>query len=189
VATVDILFDGYVGERVAGTVSLVRSGDAVVVIDPGMVPDRSAILDPLEQLGVSVDQVTDVILSHHHPDHTMNIALLPRVQVHDHWATYENDRWVSRPAEGFEVAAGITLLETPGHTPQDITTLVSTEEGVFAFTHLWWNGDMSADPRATQPELLQPNRERVLRVADIVVPGHGAPFSAASAPQQKLEAE
>lgn len=187
-ATVDILFEGYVGDRVAGTVSLVRAGDVVAIIDPGMVPDRAAILDPLAALGVEVTEVTDVILSHHHPDHTMNIALFPNVKVHDHWATYENDIWLSRPAEGFAVAESVELIETPGHTPQDITTLVTTTDGVFAFTHLWWSGAFPDDPRATQPELLQPNRDRVLEIATVIVPGHGAAFSAADAPRIEGEA-
>ncbi len=39
------------------------------------------------------------------------------------------------------------------------------------------------DPRATHPELLQPNRDRVLEVATIIVPGHGASFAAAAAPR------
>jgi glyoxylase-like metal-dependent hydrolase (beta-lactamase superfamily II) len=182
-ATVDILFEGYVGNRVAGTVSLVRDGDVVVIIDPGMVPNRAAILDPLADLGVSPTDVTDVILSHHHPDHTMNIALFLNVKVHDHWATYVNDQWISRPAEGFAVSDDIDLIETPGHTPQDITTLVRSGGDVYAFTHLWWNGAVAEDPRATQPDLLQPNRDRVLDVATVIVPGHGAPFPAAAAPR------
>lgn len=186
-ATVDILFEGYAGNRVAGTVSLVRDGDVVAIIDPGMVPERSSILDPLTALGVAVTDVTDVILSHHHPDHTMNIALFPKVKVHDHWATYENDIWLSRPAEGFAVAEQTTLIETPGHTPQDITTLVTTSDGVYAFTHLWWSGAVPDDPRAIQPELLQPNRDRVLDLATVIVPGHGAGFAAADAPRVTVE--
>ena len=180
---VDVLFNGYVGDRVAGTVSLIRDGDAVLVIDPGMVPSRSAILDPLAALGVVPDDVSDVVLSHHHPDHTMNIALFPNVKVHDHWATYEGDQWMSRPAEGFAVSERIMLIETPGHTPQDITTLVRSNDDVYAFTHLWWGEAFAEDPRATQPELLQPNRERVLELATVIVPGHGAPFPATSAPR------
>lgn len=182
-AKVDILFEGYVGDRVAGTVSLVHDGVVVAIVDPGMVPNRSAILDPLAALGVSPTDVTDVILSHHHPDHTANIALFPQVRVHDHWAIYENDVWTSRPAEGFEVSPHITLMETPAHTPQDITTLVRTENDVYAFTHLWWSSSAAEDPLAAQPELLQANRDRVLEVATIIVPGHGAPFPAAAAPR------
>ena len=75
-ARLDVLFTGYAADRVAGTVSLIRDGDRVIVVDPGMVPTRAAILDPLEELGVSPRDVTDVVLSHHHPDHTVNICLL-----------------------------------------------------------------------------------------------------------------
>ncbi|NIR41816.1 MAG: MBL fold metallo-hydrolase, partial [Actinobacteria bacterium] len=65
----------------------------VAVVDPGMVPDRSAILEPLAAFGVAPEDVTDVVLSHHHPDHTMHIALFPHVRVHDYWAVYERDVW------------------------------------------------------------------------------------------------
>ena len=71
-ARLDVLFTGYAADRVAGTVSLIRDGDRVIVVDPGMVPARAAILDPLEELGVSPHDVTDVVLSHHHPN-TINL--------------------------------------------------------------------------------------------------------------------
>ena len=35
--SVHLLHTGYVGERTASTVVLVRDGDAVIVVDPGMV--------------------------------------------------------------------------------------------------------------------------------------------------------
>ena len=37
------------------------------------------------------------------------------------------------------MAGGITLWETPGHTPQDITTIVKTPEATVALTHVWWH--------------------------------------------------
>jgi glyoxylase-like metal-dependent hydrolase (beta-lactamase superfamily II) len=167
---------------VAGTVSLVRAGDRVIVVDPGMVPDRSAILDPLAALEVAPWDVTDVVISHHHPDHTWHIALFPDIRLHDYWATYQRDVWDSRPAEGCEVGPGVRLLETPGHTREDITTIVETNDGSLALTHLWWNGAVEGDPRAWDLDLLMRHRERVLEMADVIVPGHGPPFSAAAAP-------
>src|SRR5580693_5817482 len=92
-ARLDVLFTGYASDRVAGTVSLIRDGDRVIVVDPGMVPSRSAILDPLRLLGVSPADVTDIVLSHHHPDHTVNIALFGEVPVHDYQAVYTGDNW------------------------------------------------------------------------------------------------
>ena len=86
-----VLFTGYVGERVASTVSFVEDGDVRVIVDPGMVPESAAILTPLQRLIGSPDGITDVILSHHHPDHTLNAALFPRARIHDFWAIYQGD--------------------------------------------------------------------------------------------------
>jgi glyoxylase-like metal-dependent hydrolase (beta-lactamase superfamily II) len=172
-----VLFTGYVGERVASTVSFVRDGDVRVIIDPGMVLEPAAILGPLGQLVDSPADITDVIFSHHHPDHTLNAALFPKARFHDFWAIYRGDIWKRRPAEGFALSPSIRLLETPGHTPQDITTMVSTADGTVAFTHLWWSANGPAeDPLASDPPALHRNRVRVLEIAGLIVPGHGAPF-------------
>jgi glyoxylase-like metal-dependent hydrolase (beta-lactamase superfamily II) len=172
-----VLFTGYVGDRVASTVSFVRDGDVRVVIDPGMVPEPAAILGPLGELVHSPAEITDVIFSHHHPDHTLNGALFPRARFHDFWAIYRGDVWDGRPAEGFTLGASIRLIETPGHTPQDITTMVSTRRGTVAFTHLWWSASGPAeDPLAADPSALHRSRARVLETAGLIVPGHGAPF-------------
>ena len=178
-AQLDVIFDGYAGARgVAGTVSVIRDGDLVAVVDPGMVPSRSAILGPLAELGIAPDDVTDVILSHHHPDHTVNIALFPEVNIHDNWATYRNDQWTSRPAEGLQLSPGVRLLETPGHTPQDITTLVEFDSSVAALTHLWVYEGAQAGGLDVDPELVDEHRARVLEIASIIVPGHGPMFRA-----------
>jgi len=178
-ARLHVLFGGYVGDTVASTVTFVADGDVRVVVDPGMVPDpRAAILDPLAALGVAPEEVTDVVLSHHHPDHTLHAALFPGARVHDHWAVYQGDVWTSRAAEGVELSPSIRLIETPGHSPQDITTLVGTADGVIACTHLWWTaGGPAEDPYATDPDALHAGRRRVLEVAALVVPGHGPPFT------------
>ena len=172
-----VLTAGYVGERVASTVSVAIDGDRIVIIDPGMVAAPSVILDPLTDLGIKPDEVTDVVFSHHHPDHTLNAALFPSARFHDHWAVYRGDEWDSRPAEGFEVSPHVRLIETPGHTPQDITTLIETSDGVVACTHLWWNqSGPTEDPFATDAEALHAGRVRVLEAAGRIVPGHGEPF-------------
>ncbi|MDX1622172.1 MAG: MBL fold metallo-hydrolase, partial [Nitriliruptorales bacterium] len=112
-----LLHTGYARDRVASTVSYVADGDQHIVIDPGMVASADRILDPLEEHGCAPQDVTDVVLSHWHPDHTWHLALFPDARVHDHWAIYQRDRWDSRPAEGAQVSPSVRLLETPGHTP------------------------------------------------------------------------
>src|SRR5438046_5903070 len=156
-AEVHVLVDGYIrgaegpgdGGRVGSTVSFVRDGDALIVIDPGLVASPAAILDPLAALGPAPGDVTDVVFSHHHPDHTLHAALFPNARFHDHWAIYRGHNWTSRKAEGFEISPSIRLIETPGHSIQDITTLVGTPDGLVAFTHLWWSAEGPAeDPYA-----------------------------------------
>jgi glyoxylase-like metal-dependent hydrolase (beta-lactamase superfamily II) len=177
-ARLTVLCTGYAAERVASTVVLVRDEGAVIVVDPGMVASRAHILDPLEQQGVSPDEVTDVIFSHHHPDHTLNAALFTRARFHDFWAIYSGDVWTDRPADGFELSPSVRLMATPGHTAQDITTLVTTGHGLAACTHLWWSAEGPAiDPLAEDQELLERSRARLLALQPaMIMPGHGKPF-------------
>jgi glyoxylase-like metal-dependent hydrolase (beta-lactamase superfamily II) len=176
-ARLTVLHAGYVGPHVASTVVFVVDDDLRIVIDPGMVPSPAAILDPLREAGCHPDEVTDVVLSHHHPDHTVNTGLFPNARVHDVWAVYHADLWEDRPADGVLLTPSVRLIETPGHSPQDITTVVGTADGTVACTHVWWaDGGPQVDPRASDQTALERSRERVLAVADLIVPGHGPAY-------------
>lgn len=177
-ASVDVLTVGYADDRVAGTVTLVRDGATVIVVDPGMVAHRSVILDPLAALAVAPDAVTDVVLSHHHPDHTINIALFPNAKVHDFATTYDRDRWIDREPGAFDLSPSVRLLPTPGHTDQDQSTIVRTDDGVVVLTHLWWMADGPAeDPFSRDQAQLRASRELVLELEPaLIVPGHGPAF-------------
>jgi len=177
-ANLVVLCAGYAADRVASTVVLIRDEGAVIVVDPGMVASRQQILGPLAELGVDPASVTDVVFSHHHPDHTLNAALFERARFHDFWAIYQDDTWTERPADGFRLSPSVTLMTTPGHTAQDITTLAATDVGLAACTHLWWSSEGPAvDPLAEDQELLERSRTRLLALGPgLIVPGHGAPF-------------
>ena len=177
-ASVHLLHAGYTGDRVASSIVLVRDGDALIVVDPGMVRHRSLILDPLRAHGVEPEAVSHVFLSHHHPDHTVNVALFPEAEVVDFWARYKDDLWLDMPGDGYRLSPRAQLWLTPGHTPQDASLIVDADDGVYAMTHLWWHADMTpeVDPFSDDQAALEANRRRVLGVADIVIPGHGGPF-------------
>jgi glyoxylase-like metal-dependent hydrolase (beta-lactamase superfamily II) len=181
-ATVHVLTAGYAHDRVASTVTLIRDGDMIAIIDPGMVADRGLILDPLTELGIRPGEVTDVVFSHHHPDHTLNAALFGTARFHDHWAIYHDDHWEDRDADGFSLSPSVRLMRTPGHTAEDITTIAETDGGPVAATHLWWNAEgPDIDPLATNPEQLAISRERLLTIRpSLIIPGHGTPFHPAT---------
>jgi glyoxylase-like metal-dependent hydrolase (beta-lactamase superfamily II) len=178
-ATVDILTVGYADvPSVAGTVGLVRDGDRVIVVDPGMVRSRSLILDPIEALGLTPADVTHVFVSHHHLDHTVNIALFRNAEIVDFRTVRRDDHVEPHSGEGFRLGPNTTVWVTPGHTPQDASLVVDTKDGRTAFTHLWWRSDRTpaVDPYATDPAELERSRRRLLEGVDVVIPGHGASF-------------
>ena len=176
--SVDLLHAGYTGEHTASTVVLVRDGDAIIVVDPGMVARRSLILDPLAALGVEPDAVTHIFLSHHHPDHTVNCALFPNAEIVDFWARYRDDLWLDHDGDGYRLAPHSQLWLTPGHSEEDASLVVEADDGVYAMTHLWWTPDRQpeVDPLADDQASIEANRKRVLEVATIVIPGHGGAF-------------
>jgi len=163
--------------QVASTVTLIQGETATVVADPGMVTDRALIVDGLKKAGVSPEDVTHVFISHHHPDHTVNIALFPNAEVVDFWARYKGDLWYDH-ADGYEIAPGIKVLRTPGHTEEDASLMVETTEGIYVLTHLWWLPDMTPeqDPLASSQDQLDAHRKKVLAIADWIIPGHGKMF-------------
>ena len=179
-AIIDVLLRGSVtskGSHVVSTCSLVRDEHRQIVIDPGMAVTQRDILDPLEALGIQATEVTDVVLSHHHPDHTINAALFPRAAVHDHWAIYRGADWEDSDAEGRELTSSVRLIRVPGHSAEDIAVVAGTELGVVVFTHLWWTATVpNDDPYSPDLLALRASRARVLAIADLIVPGHGAPF-------------
>jgi glyoxylase-like metal-dependent hydrolase (beta-lactamase superfamily II) len=180
-ATVELIHPGYIrddGGRVGSSISLIRDGDAIVVADPGMVATRGLILDPLAARGIAPEAVTHVFLSHHHPDHTMNVALFPYAEVIDFWARYRDDLWLDHGGDGWQMTDHAQLWLTPGHSEEDASLVVEADDGVYALTHLWWRTDRTPeiDPVAPDQAVLDAQRRRVLDAADVVIPGHGEPF-------------
>jgi glyoxylase-like metal-dependent hydrolase (beta-lactamase superfamily II) len=181
-ARVHILQDGYAredddGEHVGSTVTLITDGDVVVVVDPGMVASRDALLAALAAHGATPQSVTDVVFSHHHPDHTVNAALFPAARIHDFWAVYDGDLWISRDAEGTELSPSVRLIATPGHSDQDISTIASTSDGIYVCTHAWWGAQGPADdPFSPDQSVLARSRQRILGIASVIIPGHGPSF-------------
>ena len=179
-ATVDVIQAGYLreGNRVGSSITLVRDGDGIIVVDPGLVEAHARILDPLAALGVAPEAVTHVFLSHHHPDHTMNVALFANAEVIDFGSRYRNDVWLDHDGDGWRLSDHATLWLTPGHTNEDASLIVEADDAVYALTHLWWATDRTPeiDPYAPDQARLEEQRARVLEAVDIVIPGHGEAF-------------
>ena len=141
---VNTITDGFPGRstRHGGlgwcTVTLLRSEDHVVVVDTGTMSMRPVILQRLEALGVDPDDVTDLLLTHSHHDHSINWVAFRNARVvigrtELAWSLEQQAGRTMVPelymqalrdsarlhptTDGQEVAPGIFSRATPGHTP------------------------------------------------------------------------
>jgi glyoxylase-like metal-dependent hydrolase (beta-lactamase superfamily II) len=182
-AMVDVLIAGHVEETAAGqsvhpTVSLVRDQDVVVVVDPGMLSDQALLTDALADRGIGPDDVTHVFVTHHHLDHTRNVGMFPTARVVDVDSVYDGSLWLGHDGDGHHLSPDVSVIETPGHAQECAALVVRTDDGTVVLTHAWWFADMTpvTDPLAWDQEALERSRERILGIADVIVPGHGPAF-------------
>ena len=186
-ATVDVLIAGHVedtdaGQSVHPTVSLVRDrqadADLVIVVDPGILADPALLTTALAGHGLGVEDVTHVFVTHHHLDHTRNVGMFPTARVVDVDSVYDGSLWLDHDGDGHHLSADISVIETPGHAQECAALVVATDDGTVVLTHAWWFADMTPelDPLAWDQQALERSRERILGLADVVVPGHGPAF-------------
>lgn len=97
---------------------LVRHDSGLVLVDTGLAPTGRAIDAALVNLGADWSDVSHIVLTHGHPDHTGALSHVresaPRAAV------------LAHPLEGIDgtegltdgaVVAGLRAIATPGHTP------------------------------------------------------------------------
>lgn len=102
---------------------LIPRASGVVLVDTAMSGSGPLIEAALDRLGAGWTDISDVVLTHHHPDHTGGltevIARSPEAAV---WAGAPDqppiafDGTMLPLTEGIRVR-GLRVLETPGHTP------------------------------------------------------------------------
>ncbi|MFH0805017.1 MAG: MBL fold metallo-hydrolase, partial [Patescibacteria group bacterium] len=180
-ATVNILVQGYAtsgdsGERASSTAVLVRDRDATVVVDPGLARER--LMTSLAKLEVRPEDVQFVLLTHHHPDHALGAGWFPQAKIIDCRDVFDGDR-ISQH-DGFVPGTELAIMHTPGHSAEHCSLAVPTQQGmvVIAGDVFWWeDGEgqtldvTKPDPYAVSQQQLQESREKVLKLADIIIPG------------------
>jgi glyoxylase-like metal-dependent hydrolase (beta-lactamase superfamily II) len=188
-AKVKVLVEGYTNADLVGetgaekscpTITLIKDGDIVMVVDPGVLENQNILIDALAREGLGVKDVDVVCITHSHIDHYRNVGMFPDAKVLEFFGVWEKNT-VSEWTERF--SSNIQIVATPGHNDTDITLFVTTEEGVVAICgDVFWREDYPTDPRddmfASKPDQLKQSRKEVLKIADWIIPGHGPMFRA-----------
>ncbi|CAH7263479.1 metallo-beta-lactamase domain-containing protein 1 [Phodopus roborovskii] len=156
-----------------------------VLVDTGGPWAREALLEALAGQGVSPGDVTLVVGTHGHSDHIGNLGLFPRAALLvSHDFCLPGGLYLPHglcEMQPLILSSGLQVWATPGHGGQRDVSVVVEGTGLGTvvvagdvFERLGdedsWQA-LSEDPIAQQR-----SRERILAVADVVVPGHGAPF-------------
>lgn len=187
-AEVKVLLKGYLMKESSSlkgscsTISLVRDGEMVMIVDPGTVLNQNLIIEALNGEDLAVSDVTHVGITHGHMDHYRNIGMFPGARSVDYDGVWTGD--VCEYSSGEDVVRisnCVSTVKTPGHSHDSITFLVSTSRGVIAVCgDVFWKKDypLTADDDmfAGDKNALKLSREKVLKMADFVIPGHGEEY-------------
>ena len=116
-------------EKTQPTITLVRDGDLVMVVDPGILESQQILIDALEEENLTIDDVDVVCITHSHIDHYRNIGMFPEAKALDYFGLWDKNT-VENWSEHF--SQNIQILRTPGHDYTGITLFVTTNDGVVA---------------------------------------------------------
>jgi glyoxylase-like metal-dependent hydrolase (beta-lactamase superfamily II) len=158
---IDVLVQGYPGKAVChgglgwSTITLLRSQQHTILIDVGSFGIRKHLAKQLGALGVNPADITDVVLTHAHYDHSVNFVLFERAKV---WIGADEMRWaaaqppgfdplpelyvdaldadprVRRVAAGDEFLPGMHAIAAPGHTPGSLAFYLTANAVPVIFT-------------------------------------------------------
>ncbi|KAK3095532.1 hypothetical protein FSP39_015730 [Pinctada imbricata] len=178
--------EGVHSMRAACTITLVK-GPKNIIVDPGSPWEKQLVIDSLKKHGLDCDQINYVVCTHGHSDHIGNLNLFTNAV---HIVSYDicfGDQYVSHSFQHgipYEIDEGrVEVVPTPGHTGSDVTVLVrDTKQGTVAIAgdlfereedldnpHLWQDN-------SENEEVQQQSRINILKIADMIIPGHGAMF-------------
>ena len=133
------------------TIVLIQ-GEKNYLVDVGFKGRADLLKSSLAGLGLGVEDIDAIILTHSHWDHSQNTDVFPDAQIMIHPKELEyaeapkkgdyatpryfintlQGRDVKEIVEGQEIEPGITVLDTPGHTRGHVSVMVDTSCGKIA---------------------------------------------------------
>ncbi|MCK8786838.1 MBL fold metallo-hydrolase [Roseomonas sp. NAR14] len=205
---IDILVQGYPGKSVChgglgwSTIALLRSAGRTILVDVGAFNTRPELGRQLAERDVAPAQVTDILLTHAHWDHSVNYTLFPNATI---WIGRTEMDWATREPPGFnplpelyvqdlarhprlrlvedgeEFLPGFRAVAAPGHTPgcllfhmtaNDVPVLFSGDAAKNRAELVSNAVDMTMDAEASRASLAKVWELWQAVPGTILIPGH-----------------
>ena len=168
------------------TCTLIYSDNKKILVDPGT--NQELLIKNLKKVGLTANDIDIVFLSHYHPDHFLSIRLFPNHDIIDGEIIWSKDNEVYH--KGILPGTDIKIIKTPGHSSEHASLIVQTKEFgkvCVAQDLFWWeDGKQKSDsikdlinlkdPYASDIKKLKKSRQKILKIADWIIPGHGVMF-------------
>jgi glyoxylase-like metal-dependent hydrolase (beta-lactamase superfamily II) len=157
---------------------LVRHATGLVLVDTGLPGSAAALGDALVQANATWSDVSDIVLSHQHPDHVGGLPEVAALAPHARLWGSPSDTFpvpVDPLADGEEVR-GLRVLATPGHTPGHLSLLTGAGALLVGDQIGTLHGQVDRAPAVFTSDAEQAE-ESLRRVASLgavrVLPAHG----------------
>jgi len=219
---IDILVQGYPGKAVChgglgwSTVVLIRGYGHNILVDTGGFGMRGLLQQKLDDHGLKPRNISHVLLTHSHYDHSVNWTMFPNARIFVgkielEWALSEP--WGTTPVpelyveklndwptlikldDGDEVLSHISAFVAPGHTPGCLVFVLSGQNRDLIFTGdaaknraelVSRNTDMTYDPAVSRNSIEMIWKLWEQRSGSIVIPGHDVPLAQENGVIRKL---
>ncbi len=157
------------------TITLIRDGDLIMVVDPGVLESQQILIDALSKESLTVHDVDIVCITHSHIDHYRNVGMFPKAKTLDYFGMWDGNKcedWSK------DLTENVQILKTPGHDYTSLSIIVNTAEGAVAICgDVFWKENFPQTPQddayASDMHKLTESRTRILEIADWIIPGHG----------------
>jgi glyoxylase-like metal-dependent hydrolase (beta-lactamase superfamily II) len=177
--------DGTILDASSSVTLVLADDDTSIVVDTGMPQDADEIEGALAEHDLRPEDVDMVVNTHCHADHTGCNVLFTNatVVVHREEGAARSMSGKVLRVEGTmeELAPGVRVIYTPGHSRGSISVVAETDLGTWVMA-----GDALPTPDNYvawvppginyDPEVALASMKRIVDLADTIVPGHGPPF-------------
>ncbi|MCX6740289.1 MAG: MBL fold metallo-hydrolase [Candidatus Parcubacteria bacterium] len=167
--------------KASSTVTLIRDNKVNIIVDTGNHEVEKELLAALKKQGLKPSDIHYVIVTHHHPDHVANNHLFKKAIITDVLTSYKGDLFkvdLDLLYKGKNIITpNVYIISTPGHEMDECTVIAKTEKGIIAIA-----GDLFVSKQKEKnivvkdkKELIK-SQEKVVKLADYIIPGHGGMF-------------